>query len=137
MKLLTHLLPATLRRNRSRRGTKSTKDDGSLSLRTGVIFVFFLLALVDVLVLGMSTGAALLSNRMPGEDSMNTGLEMPSESSAEAGFAQDMMVHHAQAVEMAEIVQGRSQSQDIQILTSNILLNQQAEIGQMRGWLQV
>ncbi len=28
----------------------------------------------------------------------------PGEGSAEAGFARDMMVHHAQAVEMAEIV---------------------------------
>src|SRR5215207_1840186 len=136
MKILTHLLPTTLRRNRPRPGTKSTKDRGSLSLRIGVIFVF-LLAVVAVFVLGVGTGATLLSNGAPREDSVETGPELPSESSAAVGFAQDMMVHHAQAVQMAEIVRGRSQSQDIQILASNILLNQQAEIGQMRGWLQV
>ncbi|MDP9479986.1 MAG: DUF305 domain-containing protein, partial [Actinomycetota bacterium] len=28
----------------------------------------------------------------------------PADDSAEAGFARDMMVHHAQAVEMAEIL---------------------------------
>jgi len=48
-----------------------------------------------------------------------------------------MMVHHAQAVQMADIVRDKTQSQDIRIMAKTILLNQQAEIGQMRGWLQV
>jgi uncharacterized protein (DUF305 family) len=135
MKLLTNLLPTTLRLTRPHPGANPTNGGASLSLRSGVIFG--LLALVVVFVLGVGTGAALLSNQAPSEDSMDTGPEMPSESSAEAGFARDMIVHHAQAVQMADLVRGRSQSQDIRILANNILLNQQAEIGQMRGWLQV
>lgn len=74
-------------------------------------------------------GAALasfylsLSYRPPGEDS------------AEAGFARDMAVHHAQAVQMAEIVQRRTESDEIRLLATDIALTQQGQIGQMQGWL--
>jgi len=34
----------------------------------------------------------------------------PGDDSAEAGFARDMIVHHGQAVQMAEIVRGRTTS---------------------------
>lgn len=61
----------------------------------------------------------------------------PADNSPEAGFARDMMVHHAQAVEMAGIVQDRTKSQEIRTLATDITLTQQAQIGQMRGWLDV
>jgi uncharacterized protein (DUF305 family) len=48
-----------------------------------------------------------------------------------------MMVHHAQAVEMAEIVRDRTEDPQIRILASDIALTQQAQIGQMQGWLEV
>jgi uncharacterized protein (DUF305 family) len=68
--------------------------------------------------------AVLLVSRPPGDDS------------AEAGFARDMMVHHAQAVQMAEIVRDKTQSDDMRLLASDIALTQQAQIGIMQGWLQ-
>jgi uncharacterized protein (DUF305 family) len=82
--------------------------------------------LVLVLLAGCSAGAtaALLVTRPPGNDS------------AEAGFARDMMVHHAQAVQMAEIVRDRTNSDAIRLLTLDISLTQQAQIGIMQGWLQ-
>jgi uncharacterized protein (DUF305 family) len=61
----------------------------------------------------------------------------PGEGSAEAGFARDMIVHHAQAVEMAEIVRDKTESDDMRILASDIALTQQAQIGIMQGWLGV
>ncbi|MGI9050478.1 MAG: DUF305 domain-containing protein [Rubrobacteraceae bacterium] len=61
----------------------------------------------------------------------------PGDGSPEAGFARDMMVHHAQAVEMANIVNNRTKSEDIRTLATDITLTQQAQIGQMRGWLDV
>jgi uncharacterized protein (DUF305 family) len=61
----------------------------------------------------------------------------PGDDSAEAGFARDMMVHHAQAVEMAEIVRDKTESEDIKTLAPDTALTQQAQIGQMQGWLQV
>lgn len=82
--------------------------------------------LVVVLLACFSAGAviALLLTRPPGDDS------------AEAGFARDMMVHHAQAVEMAEIVRDKTESDDVRILASDIALTQQAQIGIMQGWLE-
>lgn len=61
----------------------------------------------------------------------------PREGSAEAGFARDMMVHHAQAVEMAEVVRDRTENPEIRSLATDIALTQQAQIGQMQGWLDV
>jgi uncharacterized protein (DUF305 family) len=61
----------------------------------------------------------------------------PSDASPEAGFARDMMVHHAQAVEMAEIVRDKTESDEIRTLTTDIALTQQAQIGIMQGWLDV
>jgi uncharacterized protein (DUF305 family) len=83
-----------------------------------------LLALV-VIVVGAVSLALLLIPRSPDE------------ASAEAGFARDMIVHHAQAVQMAETVRKRTSSEEIRVLATDIVLTQQAEIGQMRGWLDV
>ena len=59
----------------------------------------------------------------------------PEDGSAEAGFARDMSVHHAQAVEMAEIVRDKTESGEIRILAADIALTQQGQIGRMQGWL--
>ena len=59
----------------------------------------------------------------------------PGDESAEAGFARDMSMHHAQAIEMALIAQERTDDPEIRILATDIILTQQGQIGQMRGWL--
>ena len=81
-----------------------------------------LLAVVSVLAGGIAL-ALLFASRPPGNDS------------PEAGFARDMMVHHAQAVQMAEIIRDRTDSDDVRLLASDISLTQQAQIGIMQGWL--
>ena len=72
--------------------------------------------------------------------SYSTGLRQrpgPSaEGSADAGFARDMAVHHAQAVQMAEAIRFRTADPAIRTLASDIALSQQAQIGQMAGWLE-
>ena len=95
------------------------KDRSSARRRDIVILVLVLLACCSA-----GATAALLVTRPPGNDS------------AEAGFARDMMVHHAQAVEMAEIVRDKTHNDDLRILASDISLTQQAQIGIMQGWLQ-
>ena len=58
-------------------------------------------ALLLVLAVAVAAGAVFLwASSRP-----------PREGSAEAGFARDMMVHHAQAVEMAEIVRDKTEDE--------------------------
>ena len=59
----------------------------------------------------------------------------PGDGSAEAGFARDMSVHHAQAVEMAEIVRDKTESADVRLMATDMALTQQGQIGRMQGWL--
>ena len=56
---------------------------------------------------------------------------------AGAGFARDMIVHHGQAVQMAEIIRNKTDSDPMRLLASDISLTQQGQIGIMQGWLQV
>ena len=83
-----------------------------------------LLAVASVLAAGVAL-AMLLASLPPGNDS------------AEAGFARDMIVHHGQAVQMAEIVRDRTQSDAMRLIAADISLTQQGQIGIMQGWLQV
>jgi uncharacterized protein (DUF305 family) len=57
----------------------------------------------------------------------------PGNDSAEAGFARDMIVHHAQAVQMAEIIRDKTNSDDMRLLAADISLTQQGQIGIMQG----
>lgn len=59
----------------------------------------------------------------------------PGENSAEVGFARDMMMHHAQAVDMATLLRDRTDDPEMRQLALDIMLTQQAQIGQMQGWL--
>lgn len=59
----------------------------------------------------------------------------PGDDSAEAGFARDMSVHHAQAVEMSELTRPRTEDSELRQLATDIVLTQQAQIGRISGWL--
>jgi uncharacterized protein (DUF305 family) len=97
--------------------------------------VLTVVLLVGAIVVSAVAGAALASFLTDGPAEVAVDLT-PAEDSAEAGFARDMMVHHAQAVEMAEIVRDRTQSEEIRTLAADISLSQQAQIGRMHGWLE-
>lgn len=55
----------------------------------------------------------------------------------DVGFAQDMKIHHAQAVEMSAIVHRRSSDPQLNYLALDILTTQQGQIGIMSGWLDL
>jgi uncharacterized protein (DUF305 family) len=61
----------------------------------------------------------------------------PSSTSPESVFARDMAAHHAQAVEMATILRDRTTNEELRYFTLDMILTQQAQIGQMQGWLAV
>ncbi len=62
-------------------------------------------------------------------------LTRPGDNSADAGFARDMAVHHAQAVEMGMYAFRISSDAELQILGYDIATTQQYQIGVMQGWL--
>lgn len=64
-------------------------------------------------------------------------ITLPTEGSSEVTFARDMMAHHAQAVEMAVTMRDRTQDPTLRTFLLDLILTQQAQIGQMQGWLAV
>ncbi|MGB3769919.1 MAG: DUF305 domain-containing protein [Rhodococcus sp. (in: high G+C Gram-positive bacteria)] len=54
---------------------------------------------------------------------------------ADVMFAQMMYPHHAQAVEMADMAEGRTDNPDVSTLASAIAAAQQPEMDQMTSWL--
>ena len=55
---------------------------------------------------------------------------------ADVSFAQDMIPHHRQATEMANMAESRTQKPEILDLSSKIVEAQQPEIDLMSGWLK-
>ncbi|MCM0677111.1 DUF305 domain-containing protein [Micromonospora phytophila] len=82
------------------------------------------LAVVVGLLLGYAGG--LLTPR----------LTRPGDASVEAGFARDMMTHHAQAVEMGMIAFDRGTDPEVRSIGGDIATSQQGEIGTMQTWLR-
>jgi uncharacterized protein (DUF305 family) len=82
-----------------------------------------------------SSSAHDTHNIATGDANDITSMAPPVEGSAEAGFARDMSVHHAQAVAMAETIRDRTTDPDLKLLATDIALGQQGQIGRMSGWL--
>ena len=55
---------------------------------------------------------------------------------ADVSFAQDMIPHHRQATEMANMAESRTQNPEVRQLASKITAAQQPEIDLMSGWLK-
>ena len=67
-------------------------------------------------------------------DDGETTVGAPTE--VDIGFAQDMIVHHQQAVLMAAYTREHTGSGDVRVLAGAMDSAQQREIGQLTGWLQ-
>ena len=61
----------------------------------------------------------------------------PSDTSAEAGFARDMISHHSQAVEIGLIAFQQGTNGDVRQVGMDIATAQQGEIGAMQTWLRL
>ncbi|MDJ1114828.1 DUF305 domain-containing protein [Microbacterium dauci] len=59
----------------------------------------------------------------------------PTDDSAEAGFARDMQVHHAQAVDMAMTMYAKTDDEQLRSLAYDIATGQSAQRGEMYDWL--
>jgi uncharacterized protein (DUF305 family) len=86
------------------------------------------LGAVAVLLLGVVVGLLV---RITLEDGDNK----PAEDSASVGFAQDMIRHHQQAVEMATLELYGGSDPQVRSLAYDILTSQTNQVGQMQSWL--
>ncbi|MCU1612312.1 MAG: hypothetical protein JWM45_4228, partial [Pseudonocardiales bacterium] len=82
--------------------------------------------LLAVLLLGAALGMFLTG-----------GSAQPKGGAVDVGFAQDMSVHHRQAVLMAGLARDRSTDPAIRLIAFDIETNQLQQIGQMQGWLSL
>jgi len=64
------------------------------------------------------------------------GVAVPAADSVDVGFAQDMSVHHEQAVEMAAWERDHTTDPRLEQLAFDIESTQTAQIGRMQGWLE-
>jgi len=87
-------------------------------------------------VLGAGTAVvlALLAGLLLGRATAGPAVRF--DERVDVGFAQDMKVHHAQAVAMSAIAHDRSQDPEVVALSLDILTTQQGQIGMMAGWLE-
>jgi uncharacterized protein (DUF305 family) len=88
-----------------------------------------------------SVAAALLAAVLLGTAGYVLGVSrsapaVPRDGSVDVGFMRDMMVHHAQAVTLAMIVDQRATVPAVREMADEIATGQQREIGVMAGWLQ-
>ena len=59
----------------------------------------------------------------------------PGQTSADAGFARDMQVHHGQAIEMAMEIYRKTEDTELRVLAYDIATGQAAQRGEMFDWL--
>jgi len=89
----------------------------------GLLVTFFAVALV-------ATGGAVAVVAGIGQP------QQPADGSVDVGFARDMITHHDQAVQMAQMARDHSTDPAVRLLAFDIETQQLGQIGQMRGWLQ-
>jgi uncharacterized protein (DUF305 family) len=87
-------------------------------------------AVIGLLLLGAAGGLLI---RMPG----SADSQVPTPGSVDVGFAQDMTVHHQQAVEMASWERDHTTDPVLAQLSSDIEATQTGQIGTMQGWLEL
>lgn len=88
-----------------------------------------------VLLTGCAS-SSMSSAEMPAGHSSSSGAVVATGSDADITFAQLMISHHGQAVQMADMALQQANSAEVTDLATQIKAAQDPEIGQMRGWLQ-
>jgi uncharacterized protein (DUF305 family) len=92
---------------------------------------------------GAGAGPAIIQPGAPGQASKEVAAEQARDLSkvqftpADVKFMQGMIHHHAQAVDMTQLLVTRSNSDDMKKLALRIELSQHDEIAMMRRWLEV
>jgi uncharacterized protein (DUF305 family) len=92
---------------------------------------------------GKASGPSVIAPGLPGEAARTLSPEeakaqLPDDSpnSADISYARRMIEHHAQAIEITELVPKRAESRSVKLLAERIAAAQRPEIAAMQGWLK-
>ena len=88
------------------------------------------------LTLGMALSTVFLIGACGSDDGGAGSSEEASFNEADTSFLQDMTVHHQSAIEMAELVEGRTETPELIELAGNIIESQTAEIEEIASLLE-
>ncbi|MEJ6511694.1 MAG: DUF305 domain-containing protein [Actinomycetota bacterium] len=97
------------------------------------------IALGLVLVTAVGLGACSSDHSGMSGMSSSTTIEIPANANYNAtdiGFAQGMIPHHAQAIEMADLALTNTKNPDVLALANKIKAAQSTEIEKLSGWLR-
>lgn len=112
-----------------------TKDEapetGAMASQPWVRAVVVAAAVVAVLLLGAAAGLLI---GLPGSSSQSLA---PAEDSVDVGFAQDMAMHHQQAVQIANTAREKTTNPEIKQIAFDIESTQLEQAGRMDGWLML
>lgn len=95
-----------------------------------------------VLSATVSAQAPIIQPGAPGQPSRLISAEEASDlanlsfTDADVKFMQGMISHHAQAVEMGALVEGRTNREALIAMAQRISISQEDEMSMMRGWLE-
>lgn len=84
----------------------------------------------------LATAGLMLTACGEDPDDDATGSSNSASNDADVTFAQQMIPHHEQAIEMAQLAQGRASSSEVLELAENIEAAQGPEIDTLQGWLE-
>lgn len=108
-------------------------------LSTGALACLFSLPVVAQHTRG--TGPVVVQPGAPGEPTKKlpstTRATLPPYSPADVKFMHDMIMHHAQAVEMTALIESRTENKELRSLGARISRSQADEIAFMKRWLAV
>lgn len=110
--------------------SEETAAAASLGPPTWSRVVIYTAAALAALLVGATVGLFLARSELPG-DLTNA----PAPNAVDIGFAQDMSVHHLQAVRMGNIAREISKDPDVRRMAFDIAMTQQGQVGRMSGWL--
>jgi uncharacterized protein (DUF305 family) len=101
------------------------------------------IALASCRTAGSKSGAQIVQPGAPGESSRvitaaeAADLSQIKYTDADVRFMQGMIAHHAQALEMTDLLSSRTTSESMRLLGRRIELSQADEIRMMQRWLEV
>ena len=105
------------------------------------IKTFSILVLSAALLSSAVAQVPIIQPGAPGQPSRQITIEEASDlaslsyTDADVKFMQGMIMHHSQALQMAEMVETRSSREAIQLMALRISLSQEDEIAMMEDWL--